>query len=134
MKRVMVSFKSLQKAAGETEEQKGNYPGTLRKDGEDFILNYREENGVKTALRINSAFVKTERDAGVRNTLLIEPGRVTRCNYKTPYGEMLLDIKAKEITICENDGGAVFAFSYKILQGGEEVTESEVSIACRYLD
>lgn len=136
MKRVSVEFSSLQTAGGTQDRQCGSYSGTLRQDSGAYVLCYSEGTGgaaVTVRAFADESAVKTERFEKHTNCLLIESGKCTHTMYKTDFGEMLLDVTAKSISVRPGSGGVRFAFSYDISQHGEQITQCSVDIKCKYL-
>jgi len=110
--------------------------GTMRDDGNAYIIRYSEQyeppaEPIKVNLRIekNGSFVEITKSTGKQASCLsVEKAKRNLCNYRTPYGEILMGVYGKEIELDVQDTGGSFRFSYDIDINGAVSSANTVKI------
>lgn len=92
----------------------GVFSGT---DG-DFRLNYDESFGedmrAHTEIRVKDSCVCVERSGDINSTITLQRGRRHNCRYQTPYGDILLEIIARQVDSQVNAGRGRLRLVYEI--------------------
>lgn len=122
MQKVVLNITGTQQFDKDKDKIELTTVGTLRDDGKAYIIRYSEQPEantppIKVNLRIekDGGFVEMTRSAGSANSCIaIEKASRNLCNYKTPYGNMLMGIYGKEIELDVNEKNGSFYFGYDI--------------------
>lgn len=122
MQKVVLNITGTQQFDRDKDKIELTTVGTLRDDGKAYIIRYSEQPDsaappVKVNLRIekDGGFVEMTRSSGsVNSCIAIEKANRNLCNYKTPYGNMLMGIYGKEIELDVNEKNGTFYFGYDI--------------------
>ncbi len=136
MQKVVLNITGTQQFDAQKDKIELTTVGTLRDDGTAYIIRYNEQPEppspqIKVNLRIqkDGRFVEMTRSAGSANSCLsIEKANRNLCNYKTPYGDMLMGIYGKEIEVEVNKDNGSFYFGYDIDINGAVSSQNTVKI------
>jgi uncharacterized beta-barrel protein YwiB (DUF1934 family) len=102
MRQVEIEFVSEQQYHDDRESSKLKASGTLEEIDGKKVITYTEpdeEMGkCETVVKIiNDNFIEMSRNGVYETTFLIEEGKTHSCIYRTPFGEMNMDIVAKRV-------------------------------------
>lgn len=136
MQKIILNITGTQQFDSETDKIELTTVGTMRDDGNAYIIRYSEQPEppsapIKVNIRIekNGGFVEMTRSTGKAGSCLsIEKANRNLCSYKTPYGEMLMGIYGKEIELDVNDTNGSFYFNYDIDINGAVSSTNTVKI------
>lgn len=114
--------------------------GTVEENENGFTVRYTEEQ--EPPLKPNRATLKISRDeknvemirSGSANScLIIEKSKRNLCNYSTQYGDMLMGIFGREISIDtdEETGRRIFHFAYDIDINGALSSQNDVTVTLK---
>ena len=69
----------------------------------------------------------------IRTKMVFVTGEVTHCPYQTPVGMLLFDIETTALAFSQDYDGAAASAAYRVLQGGEEISQAEFSLQITYV-
>lgn len=69
----------------------------------------------------------------IRTKMVFVTGEVTHCPYQTPVGMLLFDIETTMLSFSQDYDGAAASAAYRVLQGGEEISQAEFSLQITYV-
>ena len=113
-----------------TREEDGGEPmrlllqGEMCRSGGEFLLRYQERMDEETPeetsvrLRVREGRVTMLRQGGFGVTMIFEAGRTHRSAYRTPYGEMPLEIATERVLTSLAEEGGGFTLVYAISAPG----------------
>lgn len=141
--KVLVTITGRQKYDDLNDKIEMTTVGTMEENENGFILRYNEEQ--EPPLKPNRATLKISKDeknvqmirSGSSNScLIIEKSKRNLCNYSTPYGDMLMGIFGREISIDaeEETGKQIFHFAYDIDINGALSSQNEVTVTLKNLE
>lgn len=131
MRKVEIEFVSEQQYCDDRESSKLKAFGTLEELDGKKIITYTEpdvEMGKsETVIKIiNNNFVQMIRNGVYKADFLIEEGKTHSCLYKTPFGEMNMDIVAKRVNANIPDCSGKILLCYTLQSNGEIIGENNL--------
>ena len=102
MRNVEIEFVSEQQYHDDRESSKLKAKGTMQEVDDIKIISYTEPDNemgkCETVVKvINNNFIEMSRKGVYETTFLIEEGKTHSCIYRTPFGEMEMDIVADRV-------------------------------------
>lgn len=97
------------------------------RNGAHYLL-YEEidERGVPLKKRMKLRDGRLELSGG--NEMCFEENASHECRYRTPYGELPLTIRTRQIAVCETDGRMEIVLRYTLENAGELISENQMDI------
>lgn len=135
MKKVMIKIKGTQGIDGDVSVVEFLGEGTLKKQGDDYIITYSDDAAtpgasVKTILTASGQdSVVLERSGAVKSKLLIEKGVRNNCFYSVPEGNLTLGIYGKEIENRLGESGGRIKMVYTLDANMRLISENAVEIS-----
>lgn len=131
MRQVEIEFVSEQQYHDDRESSKLKAKGTLQDADGIKIITYTEpdeEMGkCETVVKIvNNHFVEMSRKGAYETTFFIEEGKTHPCIYRTPFGEMNMDIVAKRVNAQIPDCSGKILLCYHIESNKEIIGENNL--------
>ena len=136
-KEVELMIKGVQKYADHVDDDlqtraKGEY---YYRNGSHYIL-YEEHNEgftetTKSMLKIKDGVLEMTRKGLVNTSMVFEQGKETASTYKTPFGEMLLGIRTKELNVIETEDKIQIKVAYSLEAEGRHMAECEIEVVVR---
>ena len=131
MRKVEIEFVSEQQYHDDRESSKLKASGTFEIIDGKKVITYTEpdeEMGKsETVIEvINNNFIKMTRKGIYQAVFLIEEGRTHSCIYKTPFGEMNMDIVAKRVNANIPDCSGKILLCYNIESNSEIIGENNL--------
>lgn len=131
MRRVEIEFVSEQQYCDDRESSKLKASGALQEIDGVKVISYTEpdeEMGKsETVIEIiNNNFIKMTRKGLYETVFLIEEGKTHSCLYKTPFGEMNMNIVAKRVNAQIPDCSGKILLCYNIESNGEIIGENNL--------
>ncbi|MBO5065064.1 MAG: DUF1934 domain-containing protein [Clostridia bacterium] len=131
MRKVEIEFVSEQQYCDDRESSKLKAFGTLEELDGKKIITYTEpdvEMGKsETVIKIiNNNFVQMIRNGVYKANFLIEEGKTHSCIYKTPFGEMNMDIVAERVNAQIPDCSGKILLCYTLKNNGEIIGENKL--------
>ncbi len=128
-----ITFLSEQQYETESDSAKLQAEGTLEKINNTFIIQYTEpdEEMGKSTSRIeviNPTLVNLKRTGLYTADFIIEEGRTHSSLYKTPFGEMSMDITAKKVDAQITETGGKIYLEYKIESSSQLIGENTLNM------
>ena len=133
-KEVELMIKGVQKYADHVDDDlqtraKGEY---YFRNGGHYIL-YEEHNEgftetTKSMLKLKDGCLEMTRKGLVNTSMVFEQGKETASTYKTPFGEMLLGIRTKELNVIETEDKIQIKVAYVLEAEGRHMAECEIEI------
>lgn len=131
-----ITIQTLQRRAEDTEAMTQQAEGILRREGEDWVLHYREDassglGDTRTTLRLEKDRATLLREGEVRSRMEFRPGASYTCRYATAYGELPMTIRTLRLEWeLDEKGGKVFII-YQIELGGADVGENRLRLTVK---
>ncbi len=131
MRQVEIEFVSEQQYHDDRESSKLKASGTLEEIDGKKVITYTEpdeEMGkCETVVKvINNNFIEMSRKGVYETTFLIEEGKTHSCIYRTPFGEMNMDIVAKRVKADIPDCSGKILLCYHIESNSEIIGENNL--------
>ena len=128
-----ITFLSEQQYETESDSAKLQAEGTLEKINDTFIIQYTEpdEEMGKSTSRIeviSTTLVILKRTGLYTADFIIEEGRTHSSLYKTPFGEMSMDITAKKVDAQMTEKGGKIYLEYKIESNSQLIGENTLNM------
>lgn len=128
-----ITFLSEQQYEAESDSAKLQAEGTLEKINDTFIIQYTEpdEEMGKSTSRIeviSTTLVILKRTGLYTADFIIEEGRTHSSLYKTPFGEMSMDITAKKVDAQMTEKGGKIYLEYKIESNSQLIGENTLNM------
>lgn len=133
MKKVMIKIRGTQGLGDDTSVIEFATEGTLRRQGDDFILSYFdnsvvENEKVKTTLTASAKSVILERSGAIKSKLFIEKGVRNNCFYSVPEGSLTLGIYGKDVSHNLTESGGKINMVYTLDADLNLISENAVEI------
>lgn len=131
MRQVEIEFVSEQQYHDDRESSKLKASGSLEEIDGKKVITYTEpdeEMGkCETVVKvINNNFIEMSRKGVYETTFLIEEGKTHSCIYRTPFGEMNMDIVAKRVKADIPDCSGKILLCYHIESNSEIIGENNL--------
>ena len=131
MRKVEIEFLSEQQYHDDRESSKLKASGTLQEVDGIKVISYTEpdeEMGkCETVVRvINNHFIEMKRSGVYETTFLIEEGKTHPCIYRTPFGEMQMNIAAQRVNAQIPDVSGKILLCYRLESNGEIIGENNL--------
>ena len=131
MRRVEIEFVSEQQYHDDRDSSKLKAMGTLQEIDGVKVISYTEpdeEMGkCETVVKIiNDHFIEMSRSGVYEASFLIEEGKTHSCLYKTPFGEMNMDIVATRVNAQIPDCSGKILLCYRIESNSELIGENNL--------
>lgn len=131
MRKVEIEFVSEQQYHDDRESSKLKASGTFEIIDGKKVITYTEpdeEMGKSETIIevINNNFIKMTRKGIYQAVFLIEEGKTHSCIYKTPFGEMNMDIVAKRVNANIPDCSGKILLCYNIESNSEIIGENNL--------
>lgn len=131
MRKVEIEFVSEQQYHDDRESSKLKAHGTMEEiDGVKTISYTEPDNEMgkcETVVKvINNHFIEMSRKGVYETTFLIEEGKTHSCVYRTPFGEMAMDIVAQQVNAQIPDVSGKILLCYTLQSNGEIIGENNL--------
>ena len=131
MRNVEIEFVSEQQYHDDRESSKLKAKGTMDEVNGVKTITYTEPDEElgksETVIEvINNHFIKMTRKGLYQAVFLIEEGKTHTCSYKTPFGEMTMDIVAKRVNASIPDCSGKILLCYNLESNGEIIGENNL--------
>jgi uncharacterized beta-barrel protein YwiB (DUF1934 family) len=133
-KNVKITLLSEQTRADEKDSAKQRTTGTLEKrENGDYIIEYTEPDAEMgksfSCIQVEGCKkVLLKREGLYQTHFTIEQGKAHKTLYRTPYGEMELEVYGKKVDATLNaEGGSVYLF-YSLTSNGQPISENKLII------
>lgn len=124
-----ITVKSIQHYGEEQSEIKLTSDGAVEEYENGFRAEYTEISDdnvrIHTVFTVKGSLVKIERRGSAASDLVIQKDKAHRCNYRTPYGEIILNTFGEKIHL--NGCGAELI--YTLEANAEFLSRNEVKIS-----
>ena len=131
MRNVEIEFISEQQYHDDRESSKLKAKGTMQEFDGIKVISYTEPDDemgkCKTVVKvINNHFIEMTRSGVYKTTFLIEEGKTHSCIYRTPFGEMEMDIVAQRVNAQIPDCSGKILLCYQLESNGEIIGENNL--------
>lgn len=131
MRKVEIEFVSEQQYHDERESSKLKAQGVMQEVDGLKVISYVEPDDemgkCETIVKvINNHFIEMSRKGVYETTFLIEEGKTHSCIYRTPFGEMNMDIVAERVNAQIPDCSGKILLCYKLESNGEIIGENNL--------
>ena len=104
----------------------------FQKNGSHYLL-YQEalegfEQPVKSRIKFRPDILELDRQGAVNTQMIFEAGRTHTSHYAVPYGELLLEIDTKKVTLKEHENLISAEVEYTLTMNGERLSDSKMEI------
>lgn len=128
-----ITFLSEQQYETESDSARLQAKGTLEKSGDVFILEYTEPdeemgNSKSTIKVLSPTLVNLKRTGLYTADFTIEEKKTHSSLYKTPFGEMSMDITAKKVDAQLTENGGRIYLEYKIESNSQLIGENTLNM------
>ncbi len=131
MRKIEIEFVSEQQYHDDRESSKLKAKGIMQEIDGSKVISYTEpdeEMGkCETVVKvINNNFIEMRRCGVYETTFLIEEGKTHSCIYKTPFGEMNMEIAAQRVNAQIPDCSGKILLCYRLESNGEIIGENNL--------
>ena len=131
MRNIEIEFVSEQQYHDDRESSKLKAHGTMEEIDGIKTISYTEpdtEMGkCETVVKVlNNHFIEMSRKGIYQTTFLIEEGKAHSCIYRTPFGEMAMDIVAQRVNVQIPDVSGKILLCYTLQSNGEVIGENNL--------
>ena len=131
MRNVEIEFVSEQQYHDDRESSKLKAKGTMQEIDGIKVISYTEPDDemgkCETVVRvINNNFIEMKRNGVYETTFLIEEGKTHSCIYRTPFGEMNMDIVATRVNANIPDCSGKILLCYRLESNKEIIGENNL--------
>ena len=131
MRNVEIEFVSEQQYHDDRESSKLKARGTMQEIDGLKVITYTEPDSemgkAETIVKIiNSNFIEMSRKGVYETTFLIEEGKTHPCIYRTPFGEMPMEITAQRVNAQIPDVSGKILLCYTLQSNGEIIGENNL--------
>lgn len=131
MRNVEIEFVSEQQYHDDRESSKLKAKGTMQEIDGVKIISYTEPDDemgkCETVVKIiNNNFIEMSRKGIYETTFLIEEGKTHSCIYRTPFGEMQMDIVAERVMAQIPDCSGKILLCYRLESNSEIIGENNL--------
>ena len=131
MRKVEIEFVSEQQYHDDRESSKLKASGTMEDIDGIKVISYTEPDDemgkCETIVKvINNHFIEMRRTGVYETTFLIEEGKTHSCIYRTPFGEMNMDIVAERVNAQIPDVSGKILLCYRLESNGEIIGENNL--------
>lgn len=131
MRKVEIEFVSEQQYHDDRESSKLKAKGTMEEIDGIKVISYTEPDDemgkCETVVKvINNNFIEMSRKGVYETTFLIEEGKTHSCIYKTPFGEMNMDIVAQRVNAQIPDVSGKILLCYRLESNREIIGENNL--------
>lgn len=107
------------------DESENSFKGKISMKNNDIYLLYTDENTqTKTTIKVSGQGITVKRSGGMNGTLQFDKEKITRNAYRTPYGNMLIDIETTNTEVYLLEKGVKINIAYTMLMHGEKISEN----------
>ena len=131
MRKVEIEFVSEQQYHDDRESSKLKASGTMKEIDGIKVISYTEPDDemgkCETVVKIiNNHFIEMSRKGVYETTFLIEEGKTHSCIYRTPFGEMNMDIVATRVNANIPDCSGKILLCYRLESNREIIGENNL--------
>ncbi len=131
MRKVEIEFISEQQYHDDRESSKLKAKGTMEDIDGMKVVSYTEPDDemgkCETIVKvINNHFIEMSRKGIYETTFLIEESKTHSCIYRTPFGEMAMDIVAQRVNAQIPDCSGKILLCYRLESNGEIIGENNL--------
>ena len=131
MRKVEIEFVSEQQYHDDRESSKLKASGTMEDIDGIKVISYTEPDNemgkCETVVKIiNTHFIEMSRKGVYETTFLIEEGKTHSCVYRTPFGEMNMDIVATRVNANIPDCSGKILLCYRLESNREIIGENNL--------
>ena len=131
MRKVEIEFVSEQQYHDDRESSKLKASGTMEDIDGIKVISYTEPDDemgkCETVVKIiNNNFIEMSRKGVYETTFLIEEGKTHSCVYRTPFGEMNMDIVATRVNANIPDCSGKILLCYRLESNKEIIGENNL--------
>ena len=131
MRKVEIEFVSEQQYHDDRESSKLKASGTMEDIDGIKVISYTEPDDemgkCETIVKvINNHFIEMRRKGVYETTFLIEEGKTHSCVYRTPFGEMNMDIVATRVNANIPDCSGKILLCYRLESNREIIGENNL--------
>ena len=131
MRKVEIEFVSEQQYHDDRESSKLKASGTMEDIDGIKVISYTEPDDemgkCETVVKIiNTHFIEMSRKGVYETTFLIEEGKTHSCVYRTPFGEMNMDIVATRVNANIPDCSGKILLCYRLESNREIIGENNL--------
>ena len=131
MRKVEIEFGSEQQYHDDRESSKLKASGTMEDIDGIKVISYTEPDNemgkCETVVKIiNNHFIEMSRKGVYETTFLIEEGKAHSCIYRTPFGEMNMDIVATRVNANIPDCSGKILLCYRLESNREIIGENNL--------
>ena len=131
MRKVEIDFVSEQQYHDDRESSKLKALGNMEEIDGMKVISYTEPDDemgkCETIVKvINNHFIEMSRKGVYETTFLIEEGKTHSCTYRTPFGEMNMDIVATRVNVNIPDCSGKILLCYQLESNGEIIGENNL--------
>ena len=131
MRKVEIEFVSEQQYHDDRESSKLKASGTMEDIDGIKVISYTEPDDemgkCETIVKvINNHFIEMSRKGVYETTFLIEEGKTHSCIYRTPFGEMNMDIVATRVNANIPDCSGKILLCYRLESNREIIGENNL--------
>ena len=131
MRKLEIEFDSEQQYHDDRESSKLKASGTMEDIDGIKVISYTEPDDemgkCETVVKIiNNHFIEMSRKGVYETTFLIEEGKTHSCVYRTPFGEMNMDIVATRVNANIPDCSGKILLCYRLESNKEIIGENNL--------
>lgn len=125
MKEVQIRVYDKQIYPTHSDESENNFKGKIAFKDDDLYILYKDENTqTNTTIKASNEGVSVRRVGAMNGNLQFYKEKISKCTYRTPYGNMVIEIKTSNIEVYLLEKGVKIFIEYTMLMDGEKVSDN----------
>lgn len=131
-----IIFSSEQHYENDSDKSRLKAEGSFEKTNDGYVIEYTEpDEGMGKALSkirvINSSCVHLSRNGLYATDFHIEQGKTHSCAYKTPFGDMDIEIVGKKVDAALTQKGGTVFLCYELFSNSEPIGENHLNLTIK---
>lgn len=137
IQKVLVRVAGFQFGADEEESIEHIIPGSMYKTDDYYYVKYEEvlegfQEKSDVLLKFRPGHVEMTKKGLVCAHMVFANNESSQTDYKTPYGNLLLSIRGKKVTVTESKDGFALYAAYSLDVNYKYISDNEIHIRIQY--
>ncbi len=137
--KAIISFLTEQQFESDSDKARLKAEGTLENTENGYVIEYTEpDEGMGKSLSkieiINNKYVRLMRNGLYQADFRIEEGKTHSCTYKTPFGDMEMEIIADKVDAVLTQRGGTVYLCYRLYGNSQLIGENSLNMSIKTTD
>lgn len=108
-----------------SDESENSFSGKMTvKDNDIYILYKDESSQTSTTVKVSSQGISIKRVGTMNGNLQFYKEKISKCQYGTPYGNMIIEIDTSNYEVYLLEKGVKIHIEYAIIMDGEKISDN----------